>query len=165
MGKSLVIPRAASFSTILAEIPSLAISSPSTAPVSTPTPSPGPGPAHDAGVDPNPRGPGEPWSARLGGAGDPGAGACHGPGGAAGGERSAARRGLRLTAAGDEVEAARARRSKEIIAAVAVSGNSWWSGGAKTSTSGRTNQEFSRLPFSRGPGFTEMPGQNRPNTL
>jgi len=124
MGKSLVMPRAASFSTIRGEIHSLAISSPSSAPVSTPTPSPGPGLVHDAGVDLNPRGFGEPWSARLGGAGDPGVGAWHGPGGADGGERSAARRGLRQVAAGDE---ASARRSREIIAAVAVSGSSWWS--------------------------------------
>lgn len=58
MGKSLVMPRAASFSTIRGEVPSLAISSPFSAPVSTPSPSPSPGqgPAHDAGVDLNPRG-------------------------------------------------------------------------------------------------------------
>lgn len=84
MGKSLVMPRAASFSTIRAEIPSLAISSPSSAPVPTPTPSPGPGPPHETGVDLNHRGAGEPWNARLGGAGDPGAGGWHGPGGADG---------------------------------------------------------------------------------
>jgi hypothetical protein len=119
MGKSLVMPRAASFSTIRGEVPSLSISSPFSAPVSTPSPSPGQGPAHDAGVDLNPRGAVEQWNARLGGSGDPAAGAWHGPGGAAGGESGATTRSLRYVAAGDEAEAAMARRSREIIAAMA----------------------------------------------
>lgn len=102
MGKSLVMPRAASFSTIRGEVPSLAISSPFSAPVSTPSPSPSPGqgPAHDAGVDLNPRGAVEQWNARLGGSGDLAAGAWHGPGGAAGGESGATTRSLRYVAPG-----------------------------------------------------------------
>jgi hypothetical protein len=75
MGKSLVMPRAASFSTIRGEVPTLAISSPFSVPVSTPSPSLGQGPAHDAGVDLNPRGAVEQWNARLGGSGNLAAGA------------------------------------------------------------------------------------------
>jgi hypothetical protein len=120
MGKSLVMPHAASFSTIRGEVPSLAISSPFSALVSTPSPSPSPGqgPAHDAGVDLNPRGAVEQWNARLGGSDDLAAGAWHGPGGVAGGESGATTRSLRYMAAEDEAEAARARQSREIIAAM-----------------------------------------------
>ena len=112
MGKSLVMPRAASFSTIRGEVPSLAISSPFSAPVSTPwpSPSPGQGPAHDAGVDLNPRGAVEQWNARLGGSGNLAAGAQHGPGGAAGGESGATTRSLRYVAPGMGLQGAAARR-------------------------------------------------------
>lgn len=70
-------------------------------------------------MDLNPRGAVEQWNARLGGSGDPAAGAWHGPGGAAGGESGATTRSLQYVAAGDEAEAARARRSRENIAAMA----------------------------------------------
>jgi hypothetical protein len=117
MGKSLVMPRAASFSTIRGEVPSLAISSPFSAPVSTPwpSPSPGQGPAHDAGVDLNPRGAVEQWNAHLGGSGDLAAGAWHGAGGAAGGESGTTTRSLQYMAARyeAEAEAARARRRRD----------------------------------------------------
>jgi hypothetical protein len=179
MGKSLVMPRAASFSTIRGEVPSLAISSPFSAPVSTPSPSPSPGqgPAHDAGVDLNPRGAVEQWNARLGGSCDPAAGAWHGPGGAARGESGATTRSLRYVAAGDEAEAARARRSREIIAAMA---RRWQQvvelrpRALDVGPPGETWKEgrgcaifffFPVLPFSRGLGFTERPAQNRPNKI
>nr|CAB3451913.1 unnamed protein product [Digitaria exilis] len=110
MGKSLVIPRAVSFSTIRPEIPSFAISSPPSSSPAAP-PAPGTDPSHDAGVALNPRGLGEASGARRAG-----------PGGAGGGERSAARRGLRHLAAAEGGEEARARRSREIIVA-AVEGN------------------------------------------
>lgn len=180
MGKSLVMPRAASFSMIRGEVPSLAISSPFSAPVSTPwpSPSPGQGPAHDAGVDLNPRGAVEQWNARLGGSGDPAAGAWHGPGGGAPGESGATTRSLRYVAAGDEAEAeaARARRSREIIAArarrwqlvvelrpraldVGPPGETWKEG------RGCAIIIFPVLPFSRGLSFTERPAQNWPKKI
>jgi hypothetical protein len=111
MGKSLVMPRAASLSTIHGEIPSLATSSPS----SPPTAAPASGLDHDAGVDLNPRGLGEPWNARrLGGSGA--AGPRHGSRGLADGESSAARRDLPRGAAGEEEAAQSARLSSENMA-------------------------------------------------
>ena len=118
MGKSLVMPRAASFSTIRPEMPSFAISSPPSSPDATPASSPDP--AREAAVALNPRGLGAPRNARRGGSS---AGARRaGLGGAGGGERSAARRVLRHREAAGGGEGARARRSREIIVA---SGSCW----------------------------------------
>ena len=109
MGKSLVMPRAASLSTIRPEMPSFAISSPPSSPASTPASSPDP--AREAAAALNPRGLG----ARRAG-----------PGAATGGDRSAARRVLRHRAADGGGEGPRARRSREIIgAAERGSGRSW----------------------------------------
>uniref|UniRef100_M8D4P9 Uncharacterized protein n=1 Tax=Aegilops tauschii TaxID=37682 RepID=M8D4P9_AEGTA len=80
MGKSLVMPRAASLSTIRGATPGLAPSSPSS-PAAAPASETVPG--HGAGVvDLNPRSPGEAWNARClggssgcGGGGRPGRGA------------------------------------------------------------------------------------------
>jgi hypothetical protein len=119
MGKSLVMPRAASLSTIRGEIPSLATSSassPAAAPASETVP------GHGAGmVALNPRGLGEAWNARrLGGSSGCGAGVRHGSGAAGGGEMSAASRALR-GCTGDK-EAANARRSSEFMATVQMRG-------------------------------------------
>ena len=122
MGKSLVMPRAASFSTIRPEMPSFAISSPPSSPAATPASSPDP--AREAAAALNPRGLGAPRNARRGGSS---AGARRaGPGAATGGDRSAARRVLRHRAADGGGEGPRARRSREIIgAAEQGSGRSW----------------------------------------
>ena len=56
MGKSLVMPRAASLATIRPEMPSFAISSPPSSPAATPASSPDP--AREAAVALNPRGSG-----------------------------------------------------------------------------------------------------------
>ena len=115
MGKSLVMPRAASLSTIRPEIPSPAMSS-----MSSPTATLASAPAHGTGVSLNLRELGEAWNARLSGSG--GAGARHGLGGLAGCEceRSAARSSLRGVAGDEEEEeeAESARRSSEIMATV-----------------------------------------------
>lgn len=120
MGKSLVMPRAASLSTIRGEIPSLATSSPSS-PAAAPASETVPG--HGAGVVAlNPRDHEAAWNARRHG----GSGVCdargqRGSGGpAGGGEMSAARSALR-GCAGDE-EATSARRSSEFMATVQMRG-------------------------------------------
>lgn len=80
-------------------------------------------------------------------------------------------------AAGDEAEAAMARRSREIIAAMArrwqlvvelrprgldvgAPGETW-----KEGTKSIDAIFFPVLPFSRGLVFTERPAQNRPNKI
>lgn len=123
MGKSLVMPRAASLSTIRGEIPSFATSRPS-----SPAPASVTVPGHDAGVVAlNPRGLGEAWNARRIGGG--GTAARHGESGelAGGGERRATPRNVLRGCAADR-EAVSARRSSEFMAAVEMRGRSFWVG-------------------------------------